>query len=88
MVPRREEYLLAAIVSGSRQRMRLKKSRSFPVAAEGRKVGDGDVRRPQILGTDKELLGVFDVVIVAAELASDVEAENLLFDGSTSLRCV
>lgn len=77
-MPRRDEYLLAASDSGSRQRMRLKKSKSFPVA-EGRKVGDGDVRRPQILGTERELRGVLDVVTVAGELTSDIEAENLLF---------
>lgn len=60
--------------------MRLKKSKSLPVA-EGRKVGDGDVRRPQILGTERELRGVFDLVTMAEESASDVESENLLFDG-------
>lgn len=87
MVPRREfEYLLAAMASGSRQRMRLKKSKSLPVA-EGRKVGDGDVRRPQILGTERELRGVLVLVIVVGELTPDVdvEEENLLFGSSISL---
>lgn len=60
--------------------MRLKKSKSLPVA-EGRKVGDGVARRPQIRGTEREQRGVLDLVIVAGELTPDVdvEAENLLF---------
>lgn len=84
-VPRREEgTLLAARTSGSRQRIRLKKSKSLPVA-EPRKVGDGDVRRPQMLGTERELRKVLAVVIAAGELVPVVELENLLLDSFSTL---
>lgn len=85
-VPRREgaTLLAAARASGSRQRMRLKKSKSLPVA-ELRKVGDGDVRRPQMLGTERELRREFAVVIVEGELVPVVESENLLLGSWTIL---
>lgn len=85
-VPRREgaTLLAAARASGSRQRMRLKKSKSLPVA-ELRKVGDGEVSRPQMLGTERELRREFAVVIVAGELVLVVESENLLLGNWTIL---
>jgi hypothetical protein len=52
---------------------------------ELRKVGDGDVRRPQMFGTERELRGVFAVVIVAGDLRPEVESENLLLDSCTTL---
>jgi hypothetical protein len=53
--------------------------------AELRKVGEGDVRRPQMLGTERELRGVFAVVIIAEVLAPDVKSENLLLESCTTL---
>lgn len=87
VVRREEETLPAAMTSGSRQRIRLKKSRS-PSEGDGRKVGDGEVRRPQMFGTEREMRAVLSLVIVAGESMPDVvDAENLLAANCSSIGC-